>query len=340
MLKIGILGMGGMGWFHTSRIFQLPQAKLVAIADVRPDRLEARHAVTINIENREGPVDLSGVARFPDASRLIAEADVDIVDICLPSYLHARYAVEALQAGKHVLCEKPMALNAADAGQMIAAAGKAGRRLMIAQVIRFWPEYRYLRRCVKEGIYGRLLSLNFYRISGRPIWSWENWMLDPALSGGAPYDLHIHDVDYTNSLLGLPDAVQASRRVSDPPGSYDIIHASYHYQDGPQVHIHGGWGLAQIPFKAGFEAWFERGFVRLDPGQDPALVVYEDQGRVEPRPADCEPGDAYLNEIAYFLDCVEKDYPPEECPPESARDSLVLLEKELASVERKMPVIV
>lgn len=331
MLKIGILGMGGMGWFHTSRIFQIPRAKLVAIADVRPDRLEAKHAVAINIANQEGPVDLSWVARYSDASRLIAEAEVDVVDICLPSYLHARYAVEALQSGKHVLCEKPMALSVADADRMIAAARQTGRRLMIAQCIRFWPEYRYLARCVKEGVYGRLLSLNLVRISGRPVWSWENWMLDPARSGGAVYDLHIHDVDYANYLLGLPDSVQASRRISNPPGLYDIIHAIFHYQDGPQVHIHGGWGPAQVPFKAGFEAWFERGFARFDPTQDPPLVVFEDQVRASPTPAACEPGDAYLNEIAYFLDCIEKNLPTTECPPESARDSLALLEKELSS---------
>jgi predicted dehydrogenase len=333
MLKIGILGMGGMGWFHTSRFFQLPNARLAAIADIRPERLEPHGAVAINIANDEGPVDLSAVARYTDASRLIAEADVEIVDICLPSYLHARYAVEALQAGKHVLCEKPMALSVADAGGMLDAARQASRQLMIAQCIRFWPEYRTLRRCVNEGIFGRLITLNLYRTCGRPIWSWDNWMLDPALSGGAMYDLHVHDVDFVNYLLGLPNSLQASRRISDPAGSYDVIHAVYHYEGGPQVHIHGGWGRAQTPFRAGFDAWFERGYLRLDPSHDPALVIYDDPVEAKGRPASFKQGDAYFNEIAYFLDCIEKDRPLDECPPESACASLALLDKELESIQ-------
>ncbi len=115
MTRIGIVGMGGMGWFHASRYFQIPGAQLAAIADIRPDRLEARNAVQINIENKAPLPDLSQVQRFPDAASLISEADVDLVDICLPSYLHAEFAVSALQSGHHVLCEKPMALHIQDA---------------------------------------------------------------------------------------------------------------------------------------------------------------------------------------------------------------------------------
>jgi predicted dehydrogenase len=331
MLKVGILGMGGMGWFHASRLFQLPNAKLTAIADIRPERLEAKHAVTINIADTGGAVDLGKVARYPDASRLIAEAGVDVVDICLPSYLHARYAIEALEAGKHVLTEKPMALSVEDANAMIAAAGHAKRKLMVAQCIRFWPEYQFLRRCVQEKTFGKLLSLSFTRICGRPIWSWEDWMLDPAKSGGAMYDLHVHDVDFVNSLLGMPGKIQAVRRVSAHNDEYDIIHAIYTYPDGPQVHLYGGWGMAQAPFNSSYEAWFERGFVRLDPAQN--LTVFRDLTKAEGQPAQYERGDAYYKEIAYFIDCVQNDVPPVECPPESARNTLALLGKELAAIE-------
>jgi predicted dehydrogenase len=95
MIKVGIVGMGGMGWFHASKYLRLPNAKLVAIADITPERLDARHAVQINIEGDQQPVDLSNVARYADGSQLIAESGVDVVDICLPTYLHARYAIEA-----------------------------------------------------------------------------------------------------------------------------------------------------------------------------------------------------------------------------------------------------
>ena len=333
MIKIGVLGMGGMGWFHVSKFFQLPNTRLVAIADITPDRLEARHAVQINIAGDQRPVDLSGVARFDDASRLIAQADVDVIDVCLPSYLHARYTVEALEAGRHVLCEKPMALAVEEADRMVAAARRANRTLMVAQCIRFWPEYQFLRDCLRDGRYGRLLSLNIFRLGGRPIWSWQNWFLDPARSGGPVVDLHIHDVDFVHSLLGKPRTLYATARKSEATGTHDIVHTVFDYGDGPQVHIHAGWSMAQTPFLAGYDAWFERGFVRLDPRLDPALSVYADPRQALGRPADYARGDAYFNEIAYYVNCIERGLPPEECPPESARDSLMLVRQAIASAE-------
>jgi predicted dehydrogenase len=334
MLRVGILGMGTMGWFHASRYFQIPDAQLVAIADITPERLEAKEAVLGNIADAGKQIDLSRVARYTDADKLIAGADVDVVDVCLPTYLHARYAVKALRAGRHVLCEKPMALAFADADRMIEAARKADRLLMVAQCIRFWPEYLFLRKCVREGTFGELLSLNMYRMGGRPIWSWEDWFLDPARSGGTLLDLHVHDVDYVNSLLGAPDQVQAIARTTEATGYYDIVHAIYTYHDGPQVHIHAGWSMAQIPFNAGFDAWFERGFLRFDGRSDPSLLVYDDLVRANGRPPEYEKGDAYLNEIAYFLRCVEHGTPPAECPPGSARDSLKLVAAEVEAIER------
>jgi predicted dehydrogenase len=334
MIKVGIVGMGGMGWFHTSKIVQMPDASLTAIADVTPERLEARHAVQINIAGDEKPVDFSNITRYADASDLIASADVDVVDICLPTYLHARYACEALRAGKHVLCEKPMALSVPDAQSMVDASKEAGRLLMIAQCIRFWPEYRFLRDCVRDGRYGKLLSLSLSRMGGRPVWSWENWFLDPARSGGPICDLHIHDVDFVNSLLGRPARLFCSARKTAATGAYDVMHTVFDYAGGPQVHVHAGWSLSQMPFLAIYDAWFERGFVRLDGRQSPALQVFTDPMRVESCPAEFDTThDAYHNEIAYFLSCVEQGVQPSECPPESARDSLGLIEQAIRSAE-------
>lgn len=333
MLKVGILGMGMMGWFHAARYFHIPGAKLVAIADSRPERLEATEAVMGNIADDGKPIDLSAVTRYGGASQLIAKADVDVVDVCLPTFLHARFAVEALEAGRHVLCEKPMALTLKEADRMVATARKADRLLMVAQCLRFWPEYQFLHKCVRENRFGRLLSLNLYRLSGRPMWSSGGWMHDHTRSGGTIYDLHIHDVDYANYLLGLPDRIQATARKSEATGSYDIIHSFYIYDDGPQVHIYAGYGVAQSPFVHGFDAWFESGLLRFDGENDPPLQVFDDLVKANGYPGEYEKGDAYTSEIAYFLSCVEKGEPPAECPPESARDSLGLLEKEIAAIE-------
>jgi predicted dehydrogenase len=322
-----------MGAFHARRYLQLPNAQLAAIADVTPERLHGEEVVTGNLADDTAQADLSTVERYADGSTLIAQADLDVVDICLPTYLHARYAIQALEAGRHVICEKPMALNVKQAGQMIEAAERADRQLMIAQCVRFWPEYLYLKKCVDEGVFGNLLSLNMYRLGGCPIWSWAGWFTDPARSGGPMYDLHIHDVDYVNYVFGLPDQIQATGRRSEATGAYDVVHALYTYRDGPQVHIHAGWSKPQIPFGAGFEAWFERGYLRLDGRVDPPLQVFDDLTQVASHPADYEPGDAYHNEIAYFLDCVERGVSTDECPPRSARDSLKLIDLEIQAIE-------
>ncbi len=330
MIKIGIVGMGGMGWFHASRYFQIPGARLAAIADIHPGRLEARLPIELNIQNQATIPDLSGIQRYPDARHLIAEADVDVVDVCLPSYLHAQYAIEALNAGKHVLCEKPMALSLVDADQMIDSANKSGRKLMIAHCIRFWPEYHLLKDMISQGTCGRLLSLNLERIGGKPIgWGWNNWFLDPALSGGSMFDLHIHDVDFVNYLLSSPTTIQVSSRSAVPGSACDVIHALYQYADGPQVSIHAGWSEVQIPFKAGYEAWFEKAFVRYDAEKKPTLQVYSDPQKVISQPLLYTSGDAYLAEICYFLDCVEKDAPLAECTPESTRGSIALVSQEI-----------
>jgi predicted dehydrogenase len=333
MMRIGVLGMGMMGWFHASTYRKLPNAQLVAIADCSPHRLEAQEVVIGNIAGDEKPIDFSAVARYTDASQLITEANVDVVDICLPTFLHARYAVEALKAGCHVLCEKPMALTLAEADQMMETARRADRLLMIAQCLRFWPEYQFLHRCVRDGTFGQLLSLNMYRVGGRPTWSWNDWFLDSSLSGGTIRDLHIHDVDFANYLLGLPSQIHATARKSEATGYYDIIHACYNYHVGPQVHLHAGWSVAQFPFSAGYEAWFERTFIRFSHTTELTLEVFDNPMMDQGRPAEYEKGDPNYNVVAYFLNSVEKDEPPAECLPESTRDSLELVDKEIAAVE-------
>lgn len=330
MLKVGIVGMGGMGRHHARRYPQLAEAQITAIADIVPERLEAGATVQTNLSGAGAASDFDKVVRFGEGLELIENADVDVVDICLPTYLHADYAIAALEAGHDVICEKPMALNAEDAARMVDAVEETGRRLMIAQVLRFWPEYEYLTELIKTQPYGALQSLNMRRVGGRPGWSPDNWFLDPELSGGAILDLHIHDVDYANAVFGKPDRIYATGRQTKAAKAYDVIHACFTYDDGPQVHMHAGWAAGDIPFTAGFEAWFDEAFVRYEQGK---LKVFADGNDGEPIEPTFESPDGYLNEIAYFLDCVAAGAQPVRCTPASTRDSLVLIAAELESAD-------
>lgn len=332
MINVGIIGMGMMGGAHAPQYLRHPNAKLVALADQRPERRNADEALAGNIKELAGTLEISEVERFAEGHDLIAETDVDVIDVCLPTYLHPEYVIAALESGRHVLCEKPMALTPQLADEMIAAAEANDRYLMVGQCLRFWPEYQVLHDAVENETYGELRSLNMYRHGGLPIWSWNNWYLDEARSGGMILDLHIHDTDYVNYLLGTPDTIQAVGQHHER-GGYRIVHACYSYDDGPQVHMHAGWSPAQIPFRMGFDAWFERGFLRYENYAQPTLKVFKNFEAAEAELVEFEPGSGYYNEIAYFLDCIENETPPTTCPPQSARDSVALIHREIDAIE-------
>ncbi len=332
-MKVGLIGLGVMGRSHAGRYIQMPDVEIAAVADAMPERLNAGLSIQGNLDEQGGGLFVDRAERYADGRDLIDRADVDVIDICLPTFLHAEFAVRALEKGRHVLCEKPMALTTDESDRMIATARQANRLLMVAQCIRFWPEYLFLRRQVEQGTWGKLLSLDMYRLGGQPRWSWQDWFRDPARSGGPILDLHLHDLDFVHAMLGRPDSIQATARTSPVTGGYDVIHALFNYNDGPQVHMHGGWSHAQIKFRAGFEAWFEHGVLCYDGRNNPPLQIFDHMERAEGRPASYEPGDAYYNEMTYFLDCVRQHIPPTECLPESTRDSLMLIDLEIQAIQ-------
>jgi predicted dehydrogenase len=333
-LRAGVIGLGFMGRHHVSQLETLPEVEVVAIADVEPARRHNKASISGNISLPSPDTDFSTLQVFDDGRELIKQADVDFVDVCAPSYLHAELAVLAAEAGRHIITEKPMALTSADADRMIAAAHDNRVELMAAQCVRFWPEYTYLREMVETGHLGRLLRSDFARRSAQPAWSWQGWMNDARRSGGAIFDLHIHDVDFVNYLLGLPVQVYATGVRTAASGGYDLISALFTYDEGPVVSIDAGWYLTPAyRFNSSFQAVFEGGIVRYDGMSRPTLSVFYND-RAEPdNPA--VSGDAYFLELAYFtgrLAAAERGASAH--PPESSRQSVFLVECEIASIER------
>jgi predicted dehydrogenase len=315
-VRFGVIGLGFTGMIHALNALKLPGASLAAVAE--PSGL-----ANLEKETQEQGLSLDGVKSFPDGAALIEEGELDAVVICLPTHLHEETALSAFNKELHVLCEKPIALNEDQADNMIQAAEESKRLFMVAHCLRFWPEYQYLRNTIARGEMGRLLSLNLHRISGVPTWSWKGWLLDPSLSGGPLIDLHIHDVDFALSILGRPDKLFASGRSSMASGGLDIVHALYQYKHGPQVHLHGGWSTVQVPFQAGYEAWFDKGFLRYQCGDPSTLECYE-MGSQEPVPVAAPPWDAYEEELRYFMGCILTEQEPELCPPTASKEALGL----------------
>lgn len=330
MIKVGLIGAGFMGRTHAQCYAALPNAELVAVADVRK-------------ENAKEVAKETGAKAFPNADALIANADVDMVDICLPTFLHAEYTIKAAQKGLHILCEKPIALNVKEAEAMLRAADKAKVKFMVAQVIRFWPEYMVLRDWIKTKKLGKLISLNCTRVSPRPTWGWQNWLNKAAKSGSALVDLHIHDVDFIRYILGDPIEVDAYGTQSK--GGWEHIFAVYTYPKKVSASAEGGWNFpASYPFKMAFSAVFAKGAIEFD-SRCAQLAVYPEDGEPlypEIPTIDLDTGDrggnlsdiaGYFNEIQYFVNCLEKNEHPKIVTAVDARDSLALAMKELKIAE-------
>ena len=312
-----------MGRMHGNVYQTLENAELVAIADFKPD-VKAKYAAEF------------GVAGYASLEDLLANEQIDVVDICLPTDLHSEFTVKAAKAGKHVFCEKPMALTAVQADTMIEACSAAGVQLMIGHCIRFWPEYAILKKLTVEGTLGKLLSVNLTRYGAFPTWSSDNWLSDPKRAGGGVLDMHIHDTDYVLYLLGEPDSLHSWGTVDERGPSQVFTTLTY----GKTIaHLEGGWNLpSSAPFKHAFRAIFERGAAIMDAGP---LTVYEDgKDPVTPEIPRMEATGGgnisdlggYYHELKYFADRLASGQPFEIVTPQTSRLSLATTLEEIRQI--------
>lgn len=325
--NIGIIGLGFMGKMHFGTYANIKGARVAAIADVDARKLSGDwSSIGGNIGAAGSRQDLRGINVYANAADLLKDPAVDIVDITLPTYLHARWAIRALKSGHHVICEKPMALKSAEAATMIAAARAARRRLFVAQCIRFWPAYVKARELVLGKKFGKVLSAVFTRVSPTPTWSWQGWMEDPRLSGGGALDLHIHDSDFVLHLLGQPRSV-FSRAMKNKKGALEHITTFYNYTPDMLVQAEGGWEYnAGFPFSMMFRIALEKATLIFDAQ---GLRLCPAKGPVKPLAVAKE--DGYFLELKHFLDCIRRNCVSPVVPPEAAMRSVQLVEAEFKS---------
>ena len=308
-VRLAVIGLGFMGSTHVKAALALPGVELAAVASRDEKKLAGDFSeIRGNIGAPAGRVDLSGVAQYSDVGALLADPSIDAVDICLPTAMHEQVTIDALRAGKHVLVEKPMALDGAVAIRMVEEAERQKRTLMAAQVIRFWPEYAALRDTVRSGRLGAFRDAVFRRRCAAPSWgSWE---------GGGAFDLLIHDVDFVLHLFGKPEALSAAG-VCDNDSGIDILHATFFYP-GADVLVTGGWmNRGAYPFSMEFTATFDRDTVEFSSASGAGALPFP-------------PGQAYADEIAYFARCCAGE-PNELCPPRESAAAIELLRAALAA---------
>ena len=340
MINVGIIGLGCMGKVHFGVYGANRKSKVAAISDVNEKKLKGDWSeIAGNIDEPGAKnVNLKGITAYKKAEDLICDSMVHVVDITLPTFLHAKYVIKALEAGKDVICEKPMCMNLREADKIIEAVRKTGKKLMIAHCIRFWPEYEMLRKIIKTRRFGKLYSASFSRLGAAPIWGWHNWLQVGKLSGGAALDLHIHDTDFINWCLGMPREV-FSTGTSKAGGAVDYILTNYNYRKGLAVRAEGGWVYhPTFGFEMSYRAIFEKATVVYSFLNKPPLVIHTSNGKkIEPK---IMPGNGHQREINYFLTCIGKNKKIETVTPEDARNSIKVVLAEIESAKKGKPVLI
>jgi predicted dehydrogenase len=238
--------------------------------------------------------------------------------------------MQALAAGKHVLVEKPMALDGANADRMAEAAAWHGKILMTAHALRFFPAYLALAELVRSGRLGGIRSALLRRRTAVP--AWGPWEFDKSKSGGGVFDLLIHDADMCLHLFGMPQSVSATG-YEDLRGGVDTLTAELHYPEIASVTITGGWHhTGEYPFSMEYTVIGEHGVVEYSSDGRPPAAYWAD-GKKEPLEAG--DADAYQSEIEYFLHCCQNNSQPELCPPDESAKAVKLTKLMTGARERQ-----
>jgi predicted dehydrogenase len=316
MTKVAILGAGFMGSTHARALATIEGASVEMIYARSADRGQP-------LANEVG-------AHFTQSiDEVLSNPLIDAVDICVPTPWHRELTERAIAAGKHVLLEKPLALNLEDADALVALGEHTGRVFMIAHVLRFWPEYEKLQQLAVTGTYGNPVSAIAYRRQAYPAWS--TLFSNAELTGGAIVDMLVHDFDAMNWVMGEPVAVSA-RGIRHPKyGGFDQAQVLIEYADGRSAMVDGGMMMPDsYPFTSSFQLVLERGAIEyefraggrsLEEGEGTnRLMLYPGEG--EASAVTCDPVDPYKAELAYFIDCIRTGSRPDRATPSDARLAL------------------
>ncbi len=341
MLRVGIVGLGFMGWIHWLVYKRVPGIEVVAICEQDPVR---RSGDWRTIRGNFGPpgelVDLKKIRVYDSVDRLLGDGELDLVDICLPPSLHCEAVLKSLDAGIHVFCEKPLALNVTDCEIMVARAKQVSRRLWVGHVLPFFPEYSFARQAVQSGEYGRILGGTFKRVISDPTWLKDFY--DPQRIGGPLVDLHVHDAHYIRLLFGMPKRALSRGRTRNGVVSY--CNSILEFADPTMAVscISGVIDQQGRPFNHGFEIHLERATLQFefasfkDRTESMPLKILTDQGDVV-RPSLFAGDDiaGFVAEIEEVNRCMIADRDSEILCGELARDAIQISQMQADAVLHK-----
>jgi predicted dehydrogenase len=320
-INVAVIGLGFMGATHLRAYSKINGVRITAVCD--PIKKPTNGKIEGTVGNLTKPEDVhldSDVKVFQNLKDVLQEPGIELIDLCTPTPWHAEQAIHALLAGKHVISEKPLAKSSDSARTVLKAAESAKGFFMPAMCMRFWPGWCHLKKIVSDKLYGQVLSARFYRNSPRPFWSAGKTYASGKDTGGALFDLHIHDTDFVHFLFGAPESVFSSGVVQQD-GSVDHVVTQYLYPSGPAVHTEGGW-LSTGDFNMGFTLFCENATIDFDlaRGNEAMRVVVKGQSPVHIKN---NPTDGYEEELRYFVECIGNNRLPSIV---TAQDAVTVLE--------------
>ena len=324
MIKTVVLGFGFMGKTHTGNLLKNPNAQLVAIVDKNIENIQK------NLKEDSGNFstdsfsedELLKVNVYADFEECLKAEKPDACVIAVHTNLHVEMAKVALESGCHVFLEKPFTLDVEEGQKLIDLARLKNRILMIGLVVRFMPAYLKLKSWIDTGKFGRLEFLSLSRFSGVPAWGqWKDKQKDFGSSGGALFDLVIHDIDFAQWVCGVPDEINANS-LPGKLSNHDYVSALWSYcKKNLHVKIEGGNTFhTEYPFQASISARFENASVLYYP-KDPENIMVTTDTETTLIPAG-DANDGFSGELDYFVSCIAENRHPEKCTPESALESI------------------
>lgn len=329
MKNFALLGFGGLGKMHFSNLLETEKERgdICLKAIVGADKNSLGKTSEINIGSTDlSKTDFSRFNFYDTVDELLENEKPDFVISVLPTVMHAETAIKCMEHGIDVFSEKPMALNVADCDRMIECSLKTGRLLMIGQCLRFDNTYNRLKKFVDNNTYGKVIRGEFTRYSQLPVWTYKNWILDAAQSGGCPLDFHCHDVDIINYIFGMPDAVYTFG--TNEKAELESVFSRFYYPD-KIITAKADWAFPQkFPFRAEALIVFEKAVAEISSGK--AMTVYTDEETIYP---EAETGDMFKNEISHFVECAVNKRKSLVSDPKSVRNSVYIVSREIESMK-------
>lgn len=298
MIKVAVAGLGTMGMTHLDAWLTIPGVEIVAVCGR-------------NAEKAERVAKQYHAKAFSSFEEMCERAHFDAVDICLPTHLHPAYIRAAALAGKHIICEKPLALDPQEAKTLIDLCEQAGVKLLVGHALRFCPEYRQARDQVVQGKLGRVGVVRMSRRTRYPAGA-GNWFADAALSGGVIMDLLIHDLDWLHWTFGPAVRVTALRVERSHPTEAEYALLAVKFECGTIAHVEGSW--AHTDFRSSFEIAGTEGMIVEDGMESAPLLTYrhskssETQGVIVPETTLAR--NPYELELEHFAACILNDAEP------------------------------